>query len=163
MREALADALADFDGALVLVSHDRHLLGMVCDSFWRVADGVVESFDGDLDDYARWLKTRTAANKKTAKPVVAKVVEVSPEERRRQAAAQRENEKSARQRVKKIETRSATIDAELATLETQLADPATYNGPTSEMMRLSQRQTELRREKEALETEWLSLVEQLEA
>jgi ATP-binding cassette subfamily F protein 3 len=163
MREALADALADFDGALVLVSHDRHLLGMVCDSFWRVADGVVESFDGDLDDYARWLKTRTAANKKTAKPVVAKVVEVSPEERRRQAAAQRENEKSARQRVKKIETRTATIDAELATLETQLADPATYNGPTSEMMRLSQRQTELRREKEALETEWLSLVEQLEA
>ncbi|MBT2142523.1 MULTISPECIES: ATP-binding cassette domain-containing protein [unclassified Rhodanobacter] len=163
MREALADALADFDGALVLVSHDRHLLGMVCDSFWRVADGVVESFDGDLDDYARWLKTRTAANKKTARPVVAKVAEVSPEERRRQAAAQRENEKSARQRVKKIETRAATIDAELATLETQLADPATYDGPTSEMMRLSQRQTELRREKEALETEWLALVEQLEA
>ena len=56
MREALADALADFDGALVLVSHDRHLLGMVCDSFWRVADGVVESFDGDLDDYAKWLR-----------------------------------------------------------------------------------------------------------
>jgi ATP-binding cassette, subfamily F, member 3 len=65
--------------------------------------------------------------------------------------------------VKKIETRTATIDTELAALETQLADPATYNGPTSEMMRLSQRQAELRREKEALETEWLALVEQLEA
>ena len=50
MREALADALADYDGALVLVSHDRHLLGMVCDSFWRVADGMVESFDGVLPD-----------------------------------------------------------------------------------------------------------------
>ncbi len=161
MREALADALADFDGALVLVSHDRHLLGMVCDSFWRIADGVVESFDGDLDDYARWLKNRGAASKKAAKagaaakPVV-KVVEVSPEERRRQAAAQRDDEKAARQRVKKIETRTATIDAELIALETQLADPATYNGPTSEMMRLGQRQTELRREKEALETEWLA-------
>ncbi len=169
MREALADALADFDGALVLVSHDRHLLGMVCDSFWRVADGVVEPFDGDLDDYARWLKTRGAANKKaakaeaaTTKPVV-KVVEVSPEERRRQAAAQRDSDKAGRQRVKKIETRTATIDAELAALEAQLADPATYNGSTSEMMRLGQRQTELRREKEALETEWLTLVEQLEA
>jgi ATP-binding cassette subfamily F protein 3 len=69
MREALADALADFDGALVLVSHDRHLLGMVCDSFWRVADGVVESFDGDLDDYAKWLRTRGSANKKAAKGV----------------------------------------------------------------------------------------------
>ncbi|MFC5525778.1 ABC-F family ATP-binding cassette domain-containing protein [Rhodanobacter ginsengisoli] len=173
MREALADALADFDGALVLVSHDRHLLGMVCDSFWRVADGMVENFDGDLDDYARWLKTRGAANKKAAKagaaalkPVV-KVVkvepEVSPEERRRQAAAQRESEKGSRQRVKRIETRTASIDNELTALEAQLADPATYSGSTSEMMRLGQRQTELRREKEALETEWLELVEQLEA
>jgi len=174
MREALADALADFDGALVLVSHDRHLLGMVCDSFWRVADGVVESFDGDLDDYAKWLRTRGAANKKAAKagsatakpafkPPVKIEPEVSPEERRRQAATQRENEKTSRQRVKRIETRTATIDAELAALEAQLADPSTYNGPTQEMMRLGQRQTELRREKEALDAEWLELYERLEA
>jgi len=168
MREALADALADFDGTLVLVSHDRHLLGMVCDSFWRVADGVVESFDGDLDDYARWLRTRGAANKKAAKagidkPAVPVVPAESPEERRRNAAAQRENEKASRQRVKRIETRTASIDAELATLEARLADPDTYNGPTSEMMKLGQRQTELHREKEALEAEWLQLYEQLEA
>ncbi|MEO8999084.1 MAG: ATP-binding cassette domain-containing protein, partial [Rhodanobacter sp.] len=170
MREALADALADFDGALVLVSHDRHLLGMVCDSFWRVADGVVESFDGDLDDYAKWLRTRGATSKKAAKagagvakPVVKIVPEETPEERRRNTAAQRENEKTSRQRVKRIETRNATIDTELAALETQLADPATYNGSTSEMMKLGQRQTELRREKEALEAEWLELYERLEA
>ncbi|WP_426690007.1 ABC-F family ATP-binding cassette domain-containing protein [Rhodanobacter ginsengiterrae] len=172
MREALADALADFDGALVLVSHDRHLLGMVCDSFVRVADGVVEPFDGDLDDYARWLKNRGSASKKAAKagaaaavakPVVVKLVEVSPEERRRQAAAQREDGKTARQRVKKIETRTATIDAELTALEAQLADPATYNGSTQELMRLGQRQAELRSEKDTLESEWLALMEQLEA
>jgi ATP-binding cassette subfamily F protein 3 len=170
MREALADALADFDGALVLVSHDRHLLGMVCDSFWRVADGDVESFDGDLDDYAKWLRTRGATSKKAAKagaaaakPVAKIVPEETPEERRRQAAAQRDSEKNSRQRVKRIETRTATIDNELAALEIQLADPATYNGSTSEMMRLGQRQTELRREKEALEAEWLELYETLEA
>ena len=170
MREALADALADFDGALVLVSHDRHLLGMVCDSFWRVADGVVESFDGDLDDYARWLRTRGAASKKAAKadaaaakPVARVVPEESPDERRRNAAAQRENEKTSRQRVKRIETRTATIETELAALETRLADPATYNGSTSELMQLGQRQTELRREKEALDAEWLELYERLEA
>jgi ATP-binding cassette subfamily F protein 3 len=169
MREALADALADFDGALVLVSHDRHLLGMVCDSFWRVADGDVESFDGDLDDYARWLRSRGATSKKAAKAVavaakpVKVVTEESPEERRRQAAAQRETEKTSRQRVKRIETRTATIDSELAALEIQLADPAIYSGSTSEMMRLGQRQTELRREKEALEAEWLELYETLEA
>jgi ATP-binding cassette subfamily F protein 3 len=170
MREALADALADFDGALVLVSHDRHLLGMVCDSFWRVADGDVQSFDGDLDDYAKWLRTRAATGKKAAKagvvaakPVIKHVPEESPEERRRQAAAQRESEKNSRQRVKRIETRTAAIDNELAALESQLADSAIYNGPTSEMMRLGQRQTELRREKEALEAEWLELYETLEA
>ena len=172
MREALADALADFDGALVLVSHDRHLLGMVCDSFWRVADGEVAPFDGDLDDYARWLKTRTAAAKKNAKkneecgqgsPLFdSRAQDARTSTARRQTAAQRDNEKAARQRVKKIETRTTTLDAELAALEAQLADPATYNGPTSEMMRLGQRQTELRGEKEALETEWLELVGQLE-
>ncbi|HKT30514.1 ABC-F family ATP-binding cassette domain-containing protein [Dyella sp.] len=160
MREALADALADFDGALVLVSHDRHLLGMVCDSFWRVADHKVEAFDGDLDDYARWLRARGAAPKKTeteAKPVE------SAADRRRAAAAQRESEKASRQRVKKIETRVATIDDELGKLEQKLADPQTYNGPTAELMKLSQRQAELRKEKETLEAEWLELYELLEA
>ena len=160
MREALADALADFDGALVLVSHDRHLLGMVCDSFWRVADHKVESFDGDLDDYARWLRARGAAPRKTGEE--ARPVE-SAADRRRAAAAQRESEKASRQRVKKIETRVAAIDEELTKLEQKLADPQTYNGPTAELMKLGQRQAELRKEKETLEAEWLELYELLEA
>jgi ATP-binding cassette subfamily F protein 3 len=160
MREALADALADFDGALVLVSHDRHLLGLVCDSFWRVADGAVEPFDGDLDDYARWLRSRGAAVRKTSEPSVP--VE-SAADRRRAAAAQREQDKAAKARVKKIETRVAAIDADLAALDAKLADPATYNGPTAELMKLGQRQADLRREKETLEAEWLELYEQLEA
>jgi ATP-binding cassette subfamily F protein 3 len=58
MREALAEALSDFPGAIVLVSHDRHLTGLVCETFWRVADGKVEAFAGDLDDYAAWLRAR---------------------------------------------------------------------------------------------------------
>ena len=58
MREALAEALSDFDGAIVLVSHDRHLTGLVCDTYWRVADGKVEEFKGDLDEYAAWLRAR---------------------------------------------------------------------------------------------------------
>jgi ATP-binding cassette, subfamily F, member 3 len=172
MREALADALADFDGALVLVSHDRHLLGLVCDSFMRVADGVVEAFDGDLDDYARWLRARAGAARKNAKKadeqasampdVEAPDTRQSASERRRTAAAQREQEKTARTRVKKIESRIGTIDAELAVLEAQLADPATYQGATAGLMQLGQRQGELRREKEMLEAEWLQLYERLE-
>jgi ATP-binding cassette subfamily F protein 3 len=169
MREALADALAGFDGALVLVSHDRHLLGMVCDSFWRVADGAVEPFDGDLDDYARWLRSRGSEAKKGAKAEVGGEGEAPAEarmnaaDRRRAAARQRENEKATRQRVKKIEARVAAIDAELGTLEARLADPATYDGSTAELMKLGQQQGQLRAEKETLEAEWLDLYEQLEA
>ena len=58
MREALAEALSDFPGAIVLVSHDRHLIGLVCETFWRVADGHVGEFKGDLDEYAAWLRSR---------------------------------------------------------------------------------------------------------
>ena len=165
MREALADALAEFDGALVLVSHDRHLLGMVSDSFWRVADGTVEPFDGDLDDYAKWLRSRGSAAKKAKNKENAKPVErvETPEERRTRTAAERDSDKANRQRVKKIETRIATLEGELTALEAKLADPQTYNGPTTEMMRLGQRQSELRSEKETLEVEWLALYEQLEA
>src|SRR4249919_2019023 len=65
MREALAEALATFDGAIVLVSHDRHLIGLVCETFWRVADGVAQPFDGDLDAYAVWLRTREATDSRT--------------------------------------------------------------------------------------------------
>jgi len=173
MREALADALADFDGALVLVSHDRHLLGMVSDSFWRVADGVVEPFDGDLDDYARWLRSRGSAAKKKAKKIEecgqggplldTRAQDARTDTARRNAAAHRENEKVSRQRVKKIETRVAAIEVELATLEAKLADPATYNGSTAALMKLGQQQAELRREKETLEAEWMALYETLEA
>ncbi len=174
MREALADALAGFDGALVLVSHDRHLLGMVCDSFWRVADGVVEPFDGDLDDYARWLRSRGGKAKKKAKAAKAgqenSSAEVSAPEtkanaadERKVAALQRENDKASRQRVKKVETRVAAIDAELTALEAKLADPDIYNGSTAELMKLSQQQGRLRGEKETLEAEWLELYESLEA
>ncbi|HEX5755114.1 MAG TPA: ABC-F family ATP-binding cassette domain-containing protein, partial [Arenimonas sp.] len=74
MREALAEALSDFDGAIVLVSHDRHLIGLVCETFWRVADGHVEAFNGDLDEYAAWLRARgneTRSVTKVAAPVAA--------------------------------------------------------------------------------------------
>src|SRR4249919_393014 len=65
MREALAEALSDFDGAIVMVSHDRHLIGLVCETFWRVADGVAQPFDGDLDAYAVWLRSREATDSRT--------------------------------------------------------------------------------------------------
>jgi ATP-binding cassette subfamily F protein 3 len=160
MRGALADALNDFPGALVLVAHDRHLLGLVCDSFWRVADGVVEPFDGDLDDYARWLRTRGG---EPAERGDAKTQAADPRERRREAAAERERQRAQRKQLEKIETRVAKIDAALAGLQERLADPAIYEGPTAVLAEIGREQNALREEKAALEAEWLARYEAMEA
>jgi ATP-binding cassette subfamily F protein 3 len=159
MRGALADALNDYPGALVLVAHDRHLLGLVCDSFWRVADGRVEPFDGDLDDYARWLRGRGGGARETASATAT----VDPRERRREAAAERERQRGMRKRLEKIEARIAATDSELAGLEQRLADPAIYEGPTAELARIGRQQNTLREAKAQLEDEWLRCCEELEA
>jgi ATP-binding cassette subfamily F protein 3 len=160
MREALADALNDYPGALVLVAHDRHLLGLVCDGFWRVAGGAVAPFDGDLDDYARWLRTRSSepAARDTATSPAA-----GPRERRREAAAMRERQRTQRKHLEKIEARVAAIDAVLAQLQDRLADPAIYEGPTAVLADIGREQNALREEKTALEDEWLACCEALEA
>ena len=168
MREALAEALNDFEGAIVLVSHDRSLLGLVCDSFWRVADGRVEPFDGDLDDYARWLRQRRnagdGANKPPAVPVPKPAPVIDSAERRRGAADQREREKPLRQRLKSIDARLAAITAERSTLDARLLDSAQVAALSkSDMAKLAQQQGQLGGELAKLEEEWLALSGELEA
>jgi ATP-binding cassette, subfamily F, member 3 len=164
MREALAEALAEFDGALVLVSHDRHLIGLACDRFVRVADGAVVPFDGDLDAYAAWLRSRDRNTDTAAASTTTSSSETSGnKERRRSAAEQRERERPLRNRLKQVETTMAKLDAELATLEPRLADPALYAGGGREAAELNQQQARLRARHAELEAEWLSLYEQLEA
>ncbi len=160
MREALADALNDYPGALVLVAHDRHLLGLVCDTFRRVADGGVEPFDGDLDDYARWLRARDDDNGNGEDTTTRRS---GPRERRREAAAERERLRGLRGKLRRIETRIAAIDAELATLTERLADPAIYEGPTAVLADIGREQSALRAEKATLEEAWLEHSETLEA
>lgn len=183
MREALADALNDYDGAIVLVSHDRSLLGLVCDAFWRVADGAVEPFDGDLDDYARWLKQRRNAPDarggelpQPSKPTPANAAAAasagdSPiaqnaltgQQRRKLAAARREQEKPWRTRMKAIESRLATIDKRTAELAARLLDPdaiARLSG--TELAALSREQGELAADRATLEDEWLAIGAELE-
>jgi ATP-binding cassette subfamily F protein 3 len=89
MREALAEALSDFPGAIVLVSHDRHLTGLVCDTFWRVADGKVELFDGDLDDYAAWLRSRGSGSSVSDSKSKAAQASVKPARQAKNAKARR--------------------------------------------------------------------------
>jgi ATP-binding cassette subfamily F protein 3 len=159
MREALAEALSDFAGAIVLVSHDRHLIGLVCDTFWRVADGEVAEFDGDLDAYAAWLRTRGNAE---GKPDAAKQAKVAAAPR---VAAPRDTpaQRQLRNRVKQIEQRLPQLTDEIARLDERLGDATLYAKGVEEIARLTQQHAALRAEHETLEAEWLQAYERLQA
>ncbi|MCD9086186.1 ABC-F family ATP-binding cassette domain-containing protein [Stenotrophomonas sp. SY1] len=158
MREALAEALAVFEGAIVMVSHDRHLIGLVCDTFWRVADGVVEPFAGDLDEYAAWLRTRASAQgarnksdrvEKAEAPVPAQVVEpVKPVSTKKPV-----NPHKLEAAEKKVEQ----LGASLADIDRQLADPANY-ADAAKMSRLGGEREVLAQQLEQAEATWMELL-----
>ncbi|MDD0930102.1 ABC-F family ATP-binding cassette domain-containing protein [Xylella fastidiosa] len=157
MREALAEALSDFDGAIVMVSHDRHLIGLVCDTFWRVADGVVEPFAGDLDQYAAWLRTRPAA-----RGVRAKTEEVNQPQASLTAkspASQLPVKKSVNsQKLLVAEKHVSELETLLAELDRKLADPVNYaNGEV--MRRLGDEREHAARRLDEAEQAWLLLMD----
>src|SRR5690606_38211431 len=121
-REALATALAEFSGSVLLVSHDRHLLRTTVDSFWIVADGRVQEFDGDLDDYRDWLNERNANARATARQQSASQRVDEPVDRK----AQRRQEAEQRQRLstlrKPLEQRLAKIESALQKTSQRLKD-----------------------------------------
>ena len=152
MREALAEALSDFAGAIVLVSHDRHLIGLVSDTFWRVSDGVVIPFDGDLDEYAAWLRARgNSGELRTPAPTR---VETSPAI----APPAAPRPKANPHRLQKAEARVAELERALADVEGTLARPETYAN-AGEVTALGQRQAALRAELEQAEGDLLALYE----
>jgi ATP-binding cassette, subfamily F, member 3 len=157
MREALAEALSDYEGAIVLVSHDRHLIGLVCDLFWRVADGQVARFDGDLDEYAAWLRNRSGESSSSTTENKAKPAARDREADRAHAKALARHQRQ----LTTLEKRLETALAERQGLEAKLADPSVYGGDADELARLSARHAALATEIESLEAEWLTLSESL--
>ncbi len=134
MREALAEALSDFDGAIVMVSHDRHLIGLVCDTFWRVADGVVEPFAGDLDEYAAWLRSRPGAQGTKQKAAEQKAADAKqgggkPAEPAPLAAAAKPSGRKPPNPYKlaEAEKRVGDLEAALADLDARMADPVVFS------------------------------------
>jgi ATP-binding cassette subfamily F protein 3 len=154
MREALAEALSDFDGAIVMVSHDRHLIGLVCDTYWRVAGGKVEAFDGDLDEYAAWLRSRPGSESakidKPAKAVQAPVAIAAPA---------KQTSRINPHKLAKAESRVADLEARIAVLATQLVDPGLYADGGTRAASLGKQQGDLRTELESAELELLALYE----
>ena len=153
MREALAEALSDFPGAIVLVSHDRHLVGLVCDTFWRVAKGKVEAFDGDLDAYAAWLRGRGAESTGENEGKARKAEARAPV-----PVARKTVDPAVARRLKRIDARLEEIRIARSEVEHALADPKLYeSGGLERVSELGFRQAQLAREQDELESEWLDL------
>ncbi len=175
-REALAVALNEFEGTLMLVSHDRALLRSVCDEFWLVGRGAVSDFDGDLDDYQRYLldeakrlreEARLATSEAAAPPPTAPApapdAQVAGKNQRRQDAQDRqqrnERAKPIKRELSQVDQRLAEASAEKAALEARLAQPL----PAAEIADAGKRLKALNDEIDRLEERWLDLSGQLEA
>jgi len=181
-REALTMALAQFEGTLVLVSHDRHLLRATTDQFIIVADGKLQPFDGDLDDYRDWLfKTKLAARTSAATApaalppvtsqsgsVVAPAAStVDKRDQKRLDAEERQKlaarKKPIESKIKKLEEQIAKRNAQKAVVDAKLAEPEIYDQVNKkELKSLLTDQTFYAKELEQLEAEWLEQQEALE-
>ncbi|HEU4845362.1 MAG TPA: ATP-binding cassette domain-containing protein, partial [Burkholderiaceae bacterium] len=183
-REALTEALAQFEGTLVVVSHDRHLLRATTDQFIIVADGRLQPFDGDLDDYKDWLfQTKLgkgtdvlpAAGKanKTDFPVASPVAPaaapvVDRKDQKRQAAEDRQRlatlRKPLEQKIKRLDDQIAKRSTQKTEVDAQLAEPAIYEAANkAKLKQLLADQSFFTKDLAQLEGEWLELQEQLEA
>ncbi len=160
-REALVQALADYPGAVILISHDRHLIEASADRLWLVADGTVAPFDGDIDDYRRLvLQGRGEA---AAKPAEAAAPKGSAAEKRRAAAARRQVLAPLKKKIDNAEAEIVRLNGFIGELDARLADPALYSANAAEGARLSRQRAEAERALEAAEEAWLELSHEYEA
>jgi ATP-binding cassette subfamily F protein 3 len=162
MRQALAVALQDYDGAVVLVAHDRHLLRAVADELILVDGGRAAPFDGDLEDYARWFLTSAAATQEAE--VAPKPGAEQKKQRKREEAERRNRLSPLRAEVARCEARIAELERRRQEIETQLATPDIYGEQAKQRLQeLLKAQTQLRRELHASEEAWLAATERLDA
>jgi ATP-binding cassette subfamily F protein 3 len=161
MREALTLALQEYEGAMVLVSHDRHLLRTATDSLMLVAGGRVQEFDGDLDDYRDWLSARDAPAKMRSPAAGERRDQKRAEAAARQQTAQRK--KPLMNRIGRLEREMADLTAEKGRIESQLATESFYNGADREEVAAALRdQARVSVRLETVEAEWLALQAELE-
>ncbi len=157
-REALTVALAQFEGTLVLVSHDRHLLRATTDQFMIVADGGLRPFDGDLEDYREWLlKSKLASPEKPE-------TREKPENHKRAekgSVSRPVNRKPIESRIKRLEEQMAKLNSKKAAIDAQLADPSVYQD-RGKVEPILLDQAYVAKELSQLEAEWLEKQAELE-
>jgi ATP-binding cassette subfamily F protein 3 len=160
-REALVQALNEYEGAVVLVSHDPHLIELTADRLWLVADGRCSAYDGDLDEYRRLLldQRRERARDKEAE----REAPASRKDKRRAAAEARAATAHLKREAEAAEQRIRKLQARLQALEAKLADPAVYGGSTRELMELQVKFGEVKKQLAVAEEQWLSAEAALES
>jgi ATP-binding cassette subfamily F protein 3 len=172
MRQALAVALQEYEGAVVLVSHDRHLLRVVADELLLVHAGAVTAFDGDLEDYARWLGTSDASAAAAVAAVPAAVAPAAAERGTPEARKQRKREQAQRRAalgplraaLAEQERELERLLASRSEIEQQLAVPAPdLEGDRKRLKELAQQQAQLSRLIQGLESAWMEASARLEA
>ncbi|MDO8846659.1 ATP-binding cassette domain-containing protein [Methylicorpusculum sp.] len=161
MRHALSVALQDYQGAMVIVSHDRHLLRSVTDSLLLVANGSVQAFDGDLDDYRQWL---TDQKKGEEDPSTANnAVNVSRKDQRKQDAERRHKLKPLVDAIKRAEQTVEKLHQQQFTIEQQLADPVIYQETEKNRLKqLLEQKAQVDRDLSRAEEAWLTAESKLE-
>ena len=159
-RASLVDAINDFEGAVVLVSHDTHLVKMVADTLWLVAGGTVKSFDGDIDEYQAKLLSERGAKpaKRDERPADAG----SKKDQRKASADNRAQKAPLKKAVDSAEKMLARLTAQLDGVVAKLGDPATYTGPATVVTDLQREKARLEREVANAEQRWLNAQEALE-
>ena len=171
MRQALTEALMDFEGALVVVSHDRHLLRSTTDEFYLVHGGIVEQFDGDLEDYQQWLAEQNKIDLQQARDIqdkskptsISTVTAQDKKDQKRREAEFRQITQPIRKKVTELEKKMEKHSVVLAELETQLSDTTIYEqAKKAELADCLKKQIEHKSALEEVEMEWMELQEQLE-
>ena len=153
MRHALSSALQEYSGAMIIVSHDRHLLRTITDQFLLVADGKVSPFDGDLDDYGQWVKNQT---RRLENPTPGDAPKVAIKSQKQRQAGHRQQLKPLRDALKKAEKGLEKLYAEQQRIEEQLADNALYdNDQKSRLAELLEAKNQLDQDLQKMEDHWL--------
>ena len=164
MRQALTEALIDFEGALVVVSHDRHLIRSTTDDLYLVHDGKVEQFDGDLEDYQQWLSD--SQKQESSSSDVAKESGNSAQARKdqkRREAELRTLTQPLRKEITRLEKEMDKLNAQLAQAEEKLGDSGLYDASRkAELTTCLQQQASAKSGLEECEMAWLDAQEQLE-
>jgi ATP-binding cassette subfamily F protein 3 len=159
-RQALIQAVNAFAGAVVMVSHDPHIIGLTADRFWLVDGGRVQPYDGDLEDYRALLLSRR--NGGDGGNAVKASNAQNKKERRRAAADKRAAQASLKKRLNEAEAAVHRLEADKSRLRDALADPKLYEGKSEELVDLRKRLSQVAKDLKGAEETWLGLHEELE-